>query len=202
MGEASEDQRCVEAKACCEALKRVRVTVVVLAVALAVASGILVLISFNYFGIEKRCNEVSSTAVYRLMLLDIYHYYGVALRDVQAAYDMLVANYYAQYLEVPYNLRWVIEGMWRKPALYLNDSLDILNSILDQIRETRWPNEFVDEVLQLQQIIYESKTLVTQMMQVVNKDIYSENDLAEARSIVEQFISYSDKIFSLATSTS
>jgi hypothetical protein len=52
--------------------------------------------------------------------------------------------------------------MWRKPLAYLNDSIDILNAILEQIKSTSWPTKYTDEALQLQQYILEMKMLVIQ----------------------------------------
>ncbi|MCC6057915.1 MAG: hypothetical protein LM568_03245, partial [Desulfurococcaceae archaeon] len=100
-----------------------------------------------------------------------------------------------------YNLRWVLEGMWRKPLSYINDSINVLDSILEQIRITQWTPEYIDEVLQLQQHILELKSLAIQLQEIASKDYYTQDDLVKAKSIVDKFVLYNDKIYELIAKT-
>lgn len=197
MSEQLKNQQTSNVQIYVKAFARIRIVVIVLTVTLVVMTSIVVWMAFNYFKLQEYCDEVSSTTIYKLVLLDVYYHYSVALRDLQATYDLLVANYYSQYLEVPYNIRWIAEGMWRKPMVYLNDSLNMLDSTLERIKKIEWSRDLTNNVVQLQQYVYELKLLVLQMQQIINKDTYTEDDLVKARSIVENFASYNDKVFDL-----
>jgi len=202
MGTDLENTQTVKLDAYARVFKRMKIIVIASAIALIVLSGVFIWIAYNFFEVQRLCSRVSPSTFYKLILLDIYHYYGIALRDVQVAYDLLIANNYSQYLMFPYNIRWILMDMWRKPLAYLNDSIDILNAILEQIKSTSWPTEYADEALQLQQYILEMKMLVIQMQEIANKDYYTQDDLVKARSIVDQFELYNDKLYELVIKAS
>lgn len=197
MSIASENTQKIELDVCVRTFRRIKILVTALAIALVILSGVFAWIAYSFFEVQKLCGNVPSQTIYKLMLLDIYHYYGIALRDIQSAYDLLIANNYSQYLVFPYNLRWVLEGMWRKPLSYINDSINVLDSILEQIKIIQWTPEYIDEVLQLQQYILELKSLAIQLQEIASKDYYTQDDLVKARSIVDKFVLYNDKIYEL-----
>lgn len=202
MSEAPNVQSNLDLHVHTKILARFRIIVIILAIVVVVLAGVLAWVSINYFNYRQLYYGGSSRLPYKILLLDIYHYYGVALRSIQAARDLLIANYYAQHLPVQQGVLWILDGLLDAPKLYVNDSIKILDSILEQVRNTSWPSNFNDEVEQLKQYVYELRVLAIQMRQIVNKDTYTANDIELIRSLTASFSSYNDKIYKLVETAS
>lgn len=187
---------------CAKILIKSRIIIIVLSIVVILLTGILAWVSINYLSYRQLCIKNSPELPYRILLLDLYHYFGVALRNIQATRDLLIANYYAQYLPIGYGISWVLDGLSDAPRLYVNDSIKILDSILEQVKNTNWPSNFYDEVEQLKQYIYELRLLTLQIQQIVNKDSYTANDVEVIKSLVATFSGYNDRIYKLVETIS
>ncbi|MEM4513842.1 MAG: hypothetical protein QXZ41_05010 [Ignisphaera sp.] len=187
----------LDINACMKILTRFRIIVIVLAIVVVVMAGFLAWVSINYFNYRQFYYGGSSGLPYKILLLDMYHYYGVALRSIQAARDLLIANYYAQYLPVQHGILWILDGLLDAPKLYVNDSIKIIDAILELVKNTSWPSSFNDEVEQLKQYIYELRLLAIQIQQIVNRDTYTANDIELIKSLTASFSSYNDKIYKI-----
>ncbi|MEM3980669.1 MAG: hypothetical protein QXF79_05385 [Ignisphaera sp.] len=187
---------------CMKILARFRIIVIVLTIVVIVMAGFLAWVSINYFNYRQFYYGGSPELPYKILLLDIYHYYGVALRSIQASRDLLIANYYAQHLPIQHSILWILDGLSDAPKLYVNDSIKILDAILEQIRNISWPSSFNDEVEQLKQYIYELRLLAIEIQRIVNKDTYTANDIELIKSFTASFSSYNDRSYKLIETAS
>ena len=143
----------------------------------------------------KGAFEVSDTAFYKALLWDVYDDYSMAMRDMEAAADLVKANYYAQYLQDLYRRMWILDGP--SPKFYAEDAMKQMDKALEKLTKIDWPEEFRDEVSQLQTYITELRQLVLKMQEIANKGSYTSSDVDRAESILDLFHDYNDKIYNL-----
>lgn len=163
-----------------------------IAVALITFSiGFIIGIGITFFTTENASNK----PYYKAVLWDVYDYYVIGMRDMEAAADLIKANYYAQYLQDPYKRMWILDGP--SPKFYAEDAMKQMDKALEILTKTNWPEEFRDEVSQLQTYITELRQLVLKMQEIANKGSYTSSDVDRAESILDSFHDYNDKIFDL-----
>ena len=140
-------------------------------------------------------DTVAKDKYYKALLWDVYDYYVIGMRDMEAAADLVKANYYTQHLQDPYRRMWILDGP--SPKFYAEDAMKQMDKALEMLTETDWPEGFRDEVSQLQTYITELRQLVLKMQEIASKNTYTSSDVDRAESILDSFHDYNSKIHDL-----
>jgi len=114
---------------------------------------------------------------------------------MEATTNLIVANYYAQYLRDPYRRKWILSGPSPRP--YAEDAMRQLDEMLELLTRTDWPKEYKDEVSQLKVYATELRQLVLRMQEIANKGTFTSADVSNAIAILDSFYDYNEKIYNL-----
>lgn len=142
--------------------------------------GIGVLIEQVYGASGSKKEGSCEVGLYKLLLWRVYDNYVVAMRDMETTVDLVKSNYYAQYLDYPYKGQWALEGF--SPKFYADDAMEQMDYILKLLTKNEWPNEFKDEVSQLQTYVSELRQLVLRIQEIANK-ILTRNQMLILRKL-------------------
>ena len=147
---------------------------------------------------SKRLQDSISNITAKANLWLVYNDYSLAMRDIEAAADLITTYYYLQYLPTQYKLEWDAERLLTgSPRFYADDAMEQLDNILEKLTSTDWPEEYRDEITKLNTYITELRQLAIKMQQIANKNTYTKNDVNEARTISDMFEDYNYKIYNL-----